>query len=1198
MPQPAHPKAPRPRPPLQPPTPSGDALPAYAELHCRSNFSFLVGASHPEELVARAAQLGYTAIAITDECSVAGVVRAHEEARRQAEAGHAIRLVIGSEFMLEGEVRQAHDAPAHREPVEASTQAEPAEPHPPHCRIVFLAHDREGYGHLCELITRARLRGEKGSYRATTHDVDTGELAGMPHCSALLLPRRDDPPATLLAQARWLRRTFGDRAAIAVELLMHADDSLLVERLDDVAAQTGVPLVAAGDVLMHLRSRKAVQDTLTAIRLKTPLADCGFSLLRNAEQHLRSRLRLAQLYRPEWLAASVEIARRCTFSLAELRYEYPAELVPEGHTPISWLRELAARGAREERYPRGVPPPVLAQIERELQLIEELRYEAFFLTVHDAVRFARSKGILCQGRGSAANSAVCYCLGITEVDPTQTTLLFERFISRERNEPPDIDVDFEHERREEVIQYIYAKYGIGRCALAAALSTYRTRGAVRDVGKALGLDDHAGGPIDLVARSVHWFDDPERLQRGLVEAGLDPASLVVRQWMELVRTLHGFPRHLSQHVGGFVIARDRLSRLVPIENAAMADRRVIQWDKDDLESLGLLKVDVLALGMLSCIRRALAFMALWHGREWRLQDIPREDPATYDMICRADTVGVFQIESRAQMSMLPRLKPRTLYDLVIEVAIVRPGPIQGGMVHPYLKRREARAAGTLAPSKYPALDAALGRTLGVPIFQEQVMQICSIAAGFTPGEADQLRRAMAAWRRDGHVHEFEQRIKDGMAARGYDAEFADSIFRQICGFGEYGFPESHAYSFALLAYVSAWLKCHEPAIFAAALLNSQPMGFYAPSQLVQDARRHGVEVRPVDVSASDWDCSLEHPGAEHAGFVRGEPVCAASGSARRAAARAGRHAGGAGYQTAGAGPRDVGAGLGTVRAELVEAPAHREPVEVSDEWQRGIAAGASTSSARTESEENTARLARHQPAVRLGLRMVAGFSQEAAERLMQARRVRAFTDVDDLARRARLDARELQLLAQADALRSLAGHRRRQLWAAAGQELPRALLADAAPRETDAEQPLLAEAPEGEAIALDYAATGLSLRRHPLALLRPRLARRGWKSAEELKAVRDGARVWACGIVTMRQQPETAKGVIFVTLEDETGSVNVIVWRHVRERQRTELLRSRLLAVAGHWQVSPEGVMHLVARRLLDASAWLGRVATSSRDFR
>ena len=1080
MPQPTHPKAPRPTPPLasplaSPPTPLLDRLPAYAELHCRSNFSFLTGASHPEELVARAVQLGYAAIAITDECSVAGVVRAHEEAKRQTEAGHPIKLLIGSVFDVQGE---------------GTTPA---------CRLVLIARHREGYGDVCELITRARLRCAKGQYRLGVRDLDSGTLQGAPGCQALLIPRREDPPERLLAQARWLQATFGERAAIAVELLLYADDSLLVERLDAVASHTGLPLVAAGDVLMHQRSRKPLQDTLTAVRLKTPLADCGFALARNAEQHLRSRLRLAQLYRPAWLQAALAIAEGCAFSLSELRYEYPAELVPEGSTPIAHLRALTTLGA-QERYPQGTPASVLKQIEKEMGLIEALRYEAFFLTVHDIVRFARGQGILCQGRGSAANSAVCFCLGITEVNPMHSTLLFERFISKERNEPPDIDVDFEHERREEVIQYIYTKYGTERCALAGALSTYRTRGAVRDTGKALGLDEPQ---IDALARSVHWFDDPTRLALGLAEAGIDASAPITQRWMELIATIKGFPRHLSQHSGGFVIAAGKLSRLVPIENAAMDNRRVIQWDKDDLESLGLLKVDVLALGMLSCIRRTLDLMTVWHGRRWQVQDIPQDDAAALETACRADTVGVFQIESRAQMSMLPRLKPRCLYDLVIQVAIVRPGPIQGGMVHPYLKRRDEAAAGRKEPSRYPALDAALSRTLGVPIFQEQVMQICVIAADFTPGEADGLRRAMAAWRRDGHVDQFETRIKQGMAKKGYDADFADAIFKQICGFGEYGFPESHAYSFALLAYISLWMKCHEPAIFLAALINSQPMGFYAPSQLVQDAVRHGVEVRPVDVGASDWDCTLE----------------------RRA---------------------DGG----------------------------------------------------KQPAVRLGLRLVSTLPQAAAERLTQARRTQGFASVDDLARRAGLGARELQALAQADALQSLAGHRRRQLWAAAGQERidATALLAAAPIVERAQEQPDLFEATEGEAVTLDYAATGLTLRRHPLALLRSRLAQRGWRSAEQLAQLKDGSTAWACGIVTMRQQPETAKGVIFVTLEDETGSVNIIVWRHVRERQRAALLRSRLLAVAGQWQAK-DGSTHLIARRLVDVTPWLGALATSSRDF-
>lgn len=1052
---------------------SSPFLPPYAELHCRSNFSFLTGASHPQELVQRAWELGYAGLALTDECTVAGVVRAHAEMRGwPAEARERFRFIVGSEFAVEG----SGDTPG--------------------CRLVLLAQTREGYGNLCELITLARLRCEKGSYRLDVRDLDApggdfAHLRGMPECVALLSPRRDDAPETLLAQAHWLRAAFGERAHIAVELLMWADDSLLLERLVAVSRASGVPLVAAGDVLMHVRSRKPVQDTLTAVRLGKPLAECGTALARNAEQHLRSRLRLAQAHRREWLAASVAIARSCRFSLDELRYEYPAEIVPEGMTPIAHLRALTEKGALD-RYPGGMPEAVRKQVDKELALVEELRYEAFFLTVHDVVRFARGKNILCQGRGSAANSAVCYCLGITEVNPLDTPLLFERFLSRERNEPPDIDVDFEHERREEVIQYIYNKYGTHRTALAAALATYRTRGAVRDVGKAMGIDAPV---IDQVAKSCHWFDDRQRMAQTFIEMGLDPDSEVTRRWMELTYTLHGFPRHLSQHTGGFVIARGKLSRLVPIETAAMVDRRVIQWDKDDLESLGLLKVDVLALGMLTALRRSLALMTLWHGRLWRLQDIPREDGATYDMACRADTVGVFQIESRAQQSMLPRLKPRTLYDLVVQVAIVRPGPIQGGMVHPYLKRRQGLEP---SASPKPELDVALKRTLGVPIFQEQVMQICMIAAGFSGGEADELRRAMAAWKRKGGVHKFERRIYEGMAARGYAPEFAESIFKQILGFGDYGFPESHAYSFAILAYFSSWIKCHEPAIFLAAMLNSQPMGFYGPSQLVQDAKRHGVEVRPADVRASDWDCTLER---------------------------------------------------------------------------------------RTDGSA--------QPAVRLGLRLVNGLAQAAAERLVQARRVSAFADTEDLARRAGLEPHELQQLARADALAGLAGHRRQQAWVAAGLERAPAVLADAPVNEPAL---ALAAPPEGEQILLDYAATGLTLRRHPVALLRPRLARRRWRSAAELGGEADGRAVWACGIVTMRQQPETAKGTIFVTLEDETGSVNVIVWRHVRERQRNALLRARLLAVAGEWQ-SRDGVSHLIARRLLDVTPWLGRLATASRDF-
>ncbi|MES3013125.1 MAG: error-prone DNA polymerase [Pseudomonadota bacterium] len=1074
MPQPAHPKAPKPAPPPEPP-PQANApgLPAYAELHCRSNFSFLTGASHPIELVRRAAQLGYEAIAITDECSVSGVVRAHEAWKELPADGHPLKLLIGAEFTLE------------------ATQDEPG------LRLVLIAKNREGYAQLCGLITRGRMREAKGRYRLTVGDLDAplagaGHPDGLPDCLALLIPRREEDEAMLRTQARALARRFGERASIAVELLRWADDDALLSRLLAVSAITGLPLAAAGDVLMHARSRKALLDTLTAIRLKLPLVDCGLALPRNGEQHLRSRSTLSRLYREAWMARSVAMAQACCFELTELRYEYPDEITPPGVGATEHLRHLTEQGAHE-RYPGGVPREVHAQIERELALIALKRYEAFFLTVYNIVKFAKDQKILCQGRGSAANSAVCYCLGITAVDPAETTLLFERFISKERNEAPDIDVDFEHERREEVIQHIYGEYGRHRTALAAALITYRVRSAVRDVGKALGFDESR---IARLAKSHQWFDDPQKLNQRLQENGFDPGSPLIRQWLELSALLHGFPRHLSQHVGGFVIARDELSRMVPIENAAMPERCVIQWDKDDLESLGLLKVDVLALGMLTVLRRSFDFLRSLRGLEWGLADVPQKDLATYDMICRADTVGVFQIESRAQQSMLPRLRPRKFYDLVIEVAIVRPGPISGGMVHPYLKQRELQRREQLPEAPYPALWEALKRTLGIPIFQEQVIQICMIAADFSGGEADELRRAMAAWQRKGGVHHFRQRIVDRMVEKNYDREFAENIFKQITGFGEYGFPESHAYSFAILAYVSAWLKCHEPAVFLAALLNSQPMGFYSPSQLVQDAKRHAIEVRAIDVRHSDWDCTLE----------AGSP----------------------------------------------------------------------------------------QPSVRLGLRLIKGFNVAAAQRLVAARAAAPFDGVDDLARRAGLEAGELQVLARADALVGLAGHRRQQAWLATGQPQRTALLADAPHHETPLALPA---APEGQEITLDYATTGLTLRRHPLALLRPRLGQRGWRNAQELSELKDGCQAWACGIVVMRQQPETANGTIFVTLEDETGSVNVIVWKRVREQYRQALLASRLLAVAGQWQKTPEGVMHLVARRLLDVTPWLGRLGTSSRDF-
>ena len=1062
------------------------AIPAYAELHCISNFSFLRGASHPEELVARAHALDYAALALTDECSLAGVVRAHMEAKRLG-----LHLLIGTELRL------ADDGP----------------------HLVLLAQTRTGYGNLSELITLGRTRAVKGSYRLTQADLDgrtpeAAHLCALPDCLALLVPGHNAPLAATLAHAHWVRALFGDRAWIAVELLHRLDDHEHFFMTQAVAEQTGLPLVAAGNVHMHLRSRKPLQDTLTAVRLGRPVSECGFGLMPNAEAHLRARLRLANVYPPELLAQTLAVAARCNFSLDELRYEYPEEIVPlraDGtrETPASYLRRLTEEGVAR-RFEQGVPPRVRAQIEHELALIAELHYEAYFLTVHDLVAFARAQGILCQGRGSAANSAVCYCLGITEVDPARGNLLFERFISRERNEPPDIDVDFEHERREEVIQYLYAKYGRDRAALTAVVISYRPRSALRDVGKALGFDLQC---VDQIAKSRQWWDGRRINEQIFIENGLDPQSLVVRHWIELVNTLVGFPRHLSQHVGGFVIARDRLSRLVPIENAAMAARSVIEWDKDDLDALGLLKVDVLALGMLSAIRGALAFLSQRHGRTFRMQDIPPKDAPTYDMICAADTVGVFQIESRAQMSMLPRLRPRTFYDLVIEVAIVRPGPIQGGMVHPYLKRRSGEE-----PVSYPSPEVAraLERTLGVPIFQEQVMQIAILAADFTPGEADALRRAMAAWKRKGGLGPFYDRLVGRLLAKGYTPEFAESIFKQIQGFGEYGFPESHAASFALLVYVSSWLKRHHPDAYLAAMLNAQPLGFYSPSQLVQDARRHGVVVRPVDVTASDWLSTLE-PCAQ---------------------------------------PPD-------------------QPGDDPTTWGRSGYA------------------------VRLGLHMVKGLRAEAAQRLMAERRQAPFADVEDLARRCEFDRHTLDALAGANALAGLAGHRRQARWEVAA-------LRDAAMRHTPVLKParfneaplVLPAAREGDEIAADYASIGLTLGRHPVALLRPKLAKLRLSPAAELMHYPAGRIARACGLVTVRQRPDTAKGVIFVTLEDETGQVNLIVWPKIIERYRKELLGASLLAAYGQWQRDASGrVTHLIAGRLVDHSAMLGELVAPSRDF-
>ncbi len=1040
-------------------------LPAYAELQCLSHFTFLRGASSPEQIVQRASTLGYHALAVTDECTLAGVVKAHVAAKILG-----VKLIIGSQMLVTPE----DGSPAFT--------------------LLVLAMNKNGYGNLSELITVARTRAEKGSYLVLPRDIANpagalSHLRGMPDCQLILCPRYGATFEELDKQAGWLLQCAPGRARIAITLHYRAKDDEHKENVTEISQKFGLPIVATGDVCMHVRSFKPLQDTMTAIRHGVPVAKCGYRLAPNAEQHLRSRVRLGNLYTRAALDETVRVANLCRFSLDELRYEYPHELVPEGETATSYLRAESYLGAHW-RYPAGIPDNVQALLERELGLIAEMQYESYFLTVYDIVRFARSNHILCQGRGSAANSAVCYCLGITEVDPVRGTLLFERFISKERNEPPDIDVDFEHQRREEVIQYIYEKYGRMRAALTAVVISYRPRSVLRDVGTALGVDLSI---VERVVKVSHGWGGKADLRERLLRCGFDPDSAIAEKWGQLAEQMMLFPRHMSQHPGGFVISHSKLSRLVPIENAAMAERSIIQWDKDDIDAVGLLKIDILALGMLSCIRRALELVSEQRGERFELRDIPAEDAATYEMICQADTIGVFQIESRAQMSMLPRLQPRVFYDLVIEVAIIRPGPIQGGMIHPFLRRREG-----IDPVTYPSpeIEAVLSRTLGIPIFQEQVMQIAMVAAGFSAGEADQLRRAMAAWKRKGGLEQFEEKLMLGMAERGYSSEFSTSIIGQIRGFAEYGFPESHAASFALLAYASSWLKCHEPAAFLAALLNSQPMGFYSPSSLVQDARRHGLEVRPVDVCASTWEAKLE-------------------------------------------------------------------PIDDS------------------------------QPAVRLGLNNIKGLERDAGWRIEEAQAVRPFSDSADLACRANLNAGHLNALASANALESLSGNRRQAMWQAVGSTPDKGLLRSA----VIVEDALFLEAPsEAENIVADYRHLGLTLGRHPLALLRSRLTKMRFLPAEVLNTFEDRQLARGCGIVTVRQRPETAKGVVFVTLEDETGNVNVIVWPSLVEQQRREVMGASLLGVYGQWQCH-NNVRNLVAKRLVDLSHLLGELDTRSRDF-
>lgn len=1018
----------------------------YAELHCLSNFTFQRGASSAQELFERAARLGYHALAITDECTLAGIVRAWEASEK---AG--LKLIVGSEVRIE------------KGP-----------------KLVLLVENLAGYQALCGLITRARRRAAKGTYRLLHEDF----VAPLDGLLAIWLSEDD---TTALP---WLRSIFPERLWLGVELHRGADDAERLQHLLDLAKQHALPAVACGDVHMHARGRRALQDCMTAIRHHLPVAEAGAHLFANGERHLRRSEELAELYPPLLLAQTLRIAERCSFHLKQLEYHYPHELVPAGHDPTSWLRVLVERGAAE-RWGKNVPAAARTQIEHELALIAELEYESYFLTVHDIVRFAREQHILCQGRGSAANSSVCFALGITELDPTESRLLFERFLSRERNEPPDIDVDFEHERREEVIQYVFRRYGRTRAALTAVVNTYHGAGAIRDVAKALGLPpDQVNALADCCGR---WSSGPPTPER-LLEAGFDPQNPLLRRVLILTGELIGFPRHLSQHPGGFVISEHALDTLVPVENATMAERTVIQWDKDDLDRVGLLKVDVLALGMLSALRRCFGLIERYRGTQWTLATLPKEDPATYAMISRADTIGAFQIESRAQMAMLPRLRPKEFYDLVIQVAIVRPGPIQGDMVHPYLRRRNGEE-----PVDFPSeeLEPVFARTLGVPLFQEQVMELAIVAADYTPGEADELRRSMAAWKRHGGLEPHRQRLTSRMLEKGYTQAFTERIFRQIEGFGSYGFPESHAASFALLAYASCWLKCHEPAAFACALVNSWPMGFYSPDQVLQDARRHDVEVRPVDVRYSDWDCSLE--------------------------------------------PNEHG-----------------------------------------------------EPAIRLGLRMIRGMREDDARRIEQARQSGSFRDVEDLSVRARLDASARERLADAGALAGLAGHRHQARWAVAGVEEQLPLFAGvSAPNEASLSLPAPSQ---GEDLLTDYATLGTTLGPHPLALLRQTLRTRRCRSSRELQTVEHGRPVSVAGLVIGRQRPQTASGVIFVTLEDEFGLVNVVVWHDLAERQRRVLVQSQLLRIDGHLETE-DGVRHVIAGRLTDMTELLTGLDIRSRDF-
>jgi error-prone DNA polymerase len=1191
----------------------------YAELDVKTNFSFLRGASHADELVYRAAELGYRAVAVTDFNSLAGAVRMHEAAKAVG-----VKLIVGARLAFV-------DAPD----------------------LLVWAPDRAAYAGLCRLLTMGKRRAEKGECELHLADFLEGS-AGLLAAVVAYGASFEDPAKRQAARnahrhpsplAVWrvannpidsvlgpLRDALGNRLSLAISCAYGSDDVATLRDAFDLSRGFGIPLLATNDVYYHEPPRRRLQDVLTCVRHGCTIQEAGFKLFSNAERYLKSPRQMHRLFAdyPQAIRRGLEIEQRCHFSLDSLRYEYPDELVPPGKTSIEFLSDLTWDGARR-RYPEGIPEKVRRQIEHELRLIAQLKFEPYFLTVYDLVRFARSRGILCQGRGSAANSAVCYCIGVTSVDPARIDVLFERFISAARNEPPDIDVDFEHERREEVIQYVYQKYGRDRAGMTATVITYRGRSAIRDVGKAMGLSLDM---VDSMASKLDWWDrgvlDDERVR----QCGLDPADRTLRRVLAVASELLGFPRHLSQHVGGLVMTRGPLSEMVPIENASMEDRTVIEWDKDDIDALGLLKVDVLALGMLTCISKAFTLIndqkgwgrhsclpytaagtflslpspsadqqdqvcsgdknvrptkdksqgqegrdrnvpaasmgrqeclphhgnrqdCLAHPQPLELHTVPAEDPAVYDMMGDADTVGVFQIESRAQMAMLPRLRPRCFYDLVIEVAIVRPGPIQGNMVHPYLKRRGGEEPVTF-PSK--ALEQVLHKTLGVPLFQEQAMKIAMVAAGFTAEEADRLRRAMAAWRRSGALESFHKKIVDGMTGNGYTPEFAEQCYLQIKGFGEYGFPESHAASFALLVYVSAWLKRHHPAAFAASLINSQPMGFYQPAQIVRDAKDHGVEVRAADVNESEWDCTLE-------------PMPIAD------------------------------CRLPNEKEGNASAPIRHSAIGIR------------------HSPKST--WGRSGPALRLGFRQVRGLRKVDTDQIVAKRNQSGrFTSVSGFHRRTGLSVAAMKTLAEADAFASLGLSRRKALWevlrlkdeenplfeGTEGRRDQGTKGADAFPLypsvppslcpslSSDEPPVTLPVMPLGQEVMIDYSTTGLSLKKHPVALVRAELAKRKILSSEQLNQTVHGRWVKVAGLVLIRQRPGTASGIVFETLEDETGIVNLIIKPEIYDRYRPAARHAHLLQADGYVQRSGQ-VVHVMAKRLFDLSELLEGYDLRSRDF-